>query len=132
MFEMNFRLKTSKSTADRLKQLQTNTGLTPNILARIAVSLSLRETQPISPIVRDISGLEFNRNTLTGSFDYVFKALIAQYENREISDEDYFPGLLNAHIERGTRLLENEYNYAGNYPKLISNLLERVPGSVNV
>lgn len=124
---MNFRLKTSKLTADRLKALQNSTGLTPNILARFAVILSIREKQPLEPIVRDTAGQEFNRHTLTGKYDFIFKALIAQCEGREISDEEYFPGLFNAHLERGLYLLENEYKYAGNYPKMIMNLIDQIP-----
>ena len=38
---MNFRLKTTEKTASSLKYLHSATGLTPNILARIAISLSL-------------------------------------------------------------------------------------------
>lgn len=124
---MNFRLKTSKGTAERLKQLQASTGLTPNVIARIAVALSLKERKPVNQIIKDSAGLEFNRNTLTGSYDFLFKSLIAQVENREVSDDEYFPGLFNAHLEIGTRLLMNEYKYAGNYEKLITNLLAQVP-----
>lgn len=124
---MNFRLKTSKATAERLKQLQDTTRLTPNILARYAVILSLKEQQPILNTVKDVSGLEFPRNVLTGPYDYLFKVLIAQHENRDITDEEYFPGLFNNHLERGCILLQNEYNYAGNFEKMITNLLFKVP-----
>ncbi|KRF01087.1 DNA sulfur modification protein DndE [Paenibacillus sp. Soil766] len=122
---MQFRLKTSKSTADRLKLLQDSTGLTPNILSRIAIMLSLREPKKISALSKDVGGIEFNRNTLTGTYDYVFKALITHHEEREITDEEYFPNLFNAHLERGSKLLENEYQYAGNYQKFITNLVEK-------
>ncbi|HZG86242.1 DNA sulfur modification protein DndE [Paenibacillus sp.] len=121
---MQFRLKTSRETAERLKTLQNSTGYTPNILSRIAVSLSLRESGEIHHAnVKDQGGLEFNRNTLTGTYDYIFKALITQYEGREVTDEEYFPGLFLAHLERGVKLLENEYQYAGNSEKFIINLL---------
>jgi DNA sulfur modification protein DndE len=119
---MNFRLKTSKYVADRLKQLQSATNLTPNILARLAVSLSIKETTSLSKMTPDSNGLEFNRHTLTGEFDSIYKALIAQKENREITDEEYFPTLFNLHLERGIRLLTNEYQYAGNFEKFITNL----------
>jgi DNA sulfur modification protein DndE len=121
---MNFRLRTSRLTGDTLKSLQASTGLTPNIIARIAVALSLRNRDPV--VVRehvDTGGLEFHRDTLTGDFDYVFKALIAQHTKRAISDEEYFPGLFKAHLERGVKLLYDEYQYAGNYERLIANLL---------
>jgi DNA sulfur modification protein DndE len=124
---MNFRLKTSKATAERLKSLQDSTRLTPNILARFAVILSLKEQQPILKKVKDVSGIDFLRNVLTGPYDYIFKVLIAQQEKREITDEEYFPELFNNHLERGCILLLNEYNYAGNYEKMITNLLNKVP-----
>jgi len=124
---MNFRLNTSKATAERLKNLQATTRLTPNILARYAVILSLKEPQPILTTVKDKSGLEIPRNVLTGPYDYLFKVLIAQHENREITDEEYFPGLFNNHLERGSILLQNEYNYAGNYEKMVINLLAKIP-----
>jgi DNA sulfur modification protein DndE len=128
---MNFRLKTSKATAERLKSLQDSTRLTPNIIARYAVILSLKEQQPILRTVKDVSGTEFLRNVLTGPYDYLFKVLITQHENREITDEEYFPALFNNHLERGCILLQNEYNYAGNYEKMITNFLMKVPGVEN-
>lgn len=120
---MNFRLKTSKGTAEKLKVLNASTGLTPNILARYAVCLSLRDPQPISKLVKDVGGLEFNRNTLTGEYDFIFKALTAQHQNQSITDEEFFPDLFNAHLERGIRMLASEYNYAGNTEKMILNLI---------
>ena len=54
---MNFRLKTSSYVADRLKQLQSATNLTPNILARIAVSLSLKQNSIPTPPSSEAGGL---------------------------------------------------------------------------
>jgi DNA sulfur modification protein DndE len=121
---MNFRLKTSKFTGEKLKQLQSSTNLTPNILVRIAIGLSLRQKGTPEVTLSDNNGLEFNRNTLTGEYDYIFKALITQHTNREINEEEYFPELFNAHLERGVRLLANEYQHAGNSEKLMINLLQ--------
>lgn len=125
---MNFRLRTSKKTADKLKNLQDKTRMTPNILSRYAVVLSLRNPEAVINFVRDTSGLEFNRTTLTGSYDFLFKSLIAQHTLREITDDEYFPDLFNAHLERGVSLLENEYDYAGNQEKMIINLMTKMPG----
>ena len=125
---MNFRLRTSKKAGDRLKELQDKLRLTPNILCRYAVVLSLRNSEPVVNFVNDTSGLEFNRTTLTGEYDYLFKALIAQRLGREITDEEFFPDLFNAHLERGITILESEYDYAGNQEKMIVNLLTKTPG----
>lgn len=121
---MNFRLKTTEKTADSLKDLQSSTGLTPNILARISISLSLLDPEPIDEVQSESKGLEFNRNTLTGEDDYYYKALIRQYSGRQIPEEEYFPNIFNAHLTRGVQLLESEYKHAGNYNKLLANLLK--------
>lgn len=124
---MNFTLKTSKYTKETLLQLQASTGITPNILIRYAVALSLRDNGPgadIVPITKDFSdGLVLNRSTVTGEYDYVFRALITQAAGRELSDEEYFPGFFNAHLERGIRTLAGEYKSTGNYEKFIRALL---------
>ncbi|USL34836.1 DNA sulfur modification protein DndE [Priestia megaterium] len=120
---MNFRLKTSNETGERLASLQSTTGLTWNILSRIALALSLRD--PSMPdLVENKSGVDINRNAMTGEHDYIYKALIRQHAQRNISDEEYFPDLFNAHLERGIVLLENEYKHARNYDKLLLNLLK--------
>ena len=122
---MNDRLKTSSLVGEKLKELQSKTNFTPNILARLAVSFSLTKPEVPSPEIKTgPKSLEFNRTTLTGEYDYAYKALIAQHANEEISDEEFFPDLFNAHLERGIRLLENEYKHSGNAEKFMSNILE--------
>lgn len=121
---MNFRLRTTKYTSDKLRQLQSTTNITPNILARMAVSMSLNQ-EGIPEIPKaEAGGLEFNRNTLTGEYDFIYKAMVTQHANKEVSDDDYFPNLFNAHLERGIRLLANEYQHAGNYDKFLLHLFD--------
>jgi DNA sulfur modification protein DndE len=121
---LNFVLKTSKYAAEALKQLHASTNVTPNILIRYAVALSLRNPEPVEAVAKESNdGLVLNRSTVTGEYDYVFHALIAQHMKREITDEEYFPGLLNAHLERGIRLLVGEYRAAGNSEKLFRTLI---------
>lgn len=122
---MNFRLKTSKYTAEQLNQLKIVTNLTPNVLVRLAVGLSLGSNRLNVDAILDTNGIEFNRHTLTGDYDFAFKALIAQHLGEEISDEDFFPKLFNLHLERGIRSLSNEYKYAGNAEKFLINLISK-------
>lgn len=120
---MSFRLKTTNDTAEKLKFLHNATGITPNILSRIAVAFSLQiESQP-EPVQGESNGIEFNRHTLTGEMDVIYKSLIKQHLGRSISERDYFPDLFNAHLTRGIQLVEQEYQYAGNYAKFLDNLL---------
>ncbi|WP_102345893.1 DNA sulfur modification protein DndE [Bacillus sp. Marseille-P3661] len=122
---MNFRLKTSKETGEKLVSLQSATGLTWNIISRISLALSLREPS-IPNLVENKGGVDIHRNAMTGENDYIYKALIRQHSKRNITDEEYFPDLFNAHLERGIVLLENEYKHAGNYEKLLQNLLKMI------
>lgn len=121
---MNFRLKTTEKTADYLKELQSSTGLTPNIIARISISLSLLDPKLPDEVQSESKGLDFNRNTLTGEHDYYYKALIRQHANKQIPEEEYFPTLFNAHLSRGVQLLDSEYKHAGSFNKLLVNLLK--------
>ncbi|MFI2859246.1 DNA sulfur modification protein DndE [Paenibacillus sp. JSM ZJ436] len=120
---MNFTLKTSKYAKETLLQLQASTGITPNILIRYAVALSIKKGD-ILPVSKDFSdGLVLNRNTVTGEFDYIFRAMITQAACKELTDEEYFPGYFNAHLERGIRDLASEYKGTGNSEKFIRALL---------
>lgn len=117
---MQFRLRTSGKTANIIKELQAKTNITPNILARLAVSLSLKDPEQIDPVpLQNPVGLEFNRHTLTGSYDVIYKVLISQHAGRYLNDEEYFPIYFNKHLERGMTKLKNEFDYTGNTEKFI-------------
>ncbi|WP_088102994.1 DndE family protein [Halalkalibacter urbisdiaboli] len=122
---MNFRLKTSRYVAEKLKQLQTVTNETPNIIARHAIAISVKQKDLPNIENIDTGGVEFNRHTLTGGDDEIFRAMIAQHLNSEITDEEYFPSLFNAHLERGVRLLAGEYQHSGNIDRYWISLLKQ-------
>lgn len=117
------RLRTSKKAEETLKNLQGLVHLQPNILIRLAVAMSLNDNEPVDENkYKDSTGLEFNRATLTGDYDSVFKALITTHAGRHLEDEEYFPKLFKAHLERGLELLQEQYQYAGNYGKFVLQL----------
>ncbi|MFD0672234.1 DndE family protein [Cohnella sp. GCM10027633] len=121
---MNFNLRTSKYTAESLKQLHSATNITPNILIRYAVSLSLRNSEDVNASSKEHSdGLTLHRSVVTGSYDYIFFSLIAQHCKREITDSEYFPKLFAAHLERGIRTLIGEYKSAGNSERFFKALM---------
>lgn len=120
---MIFRLKTSKKCQSTLEDLRNRTNITPNILCRYAISISVLEDTPVNiDKVKDSNGQEFNRQILTGRYDSIFKAIIIQKEARHLTDEEYFPTYIKAHIERGVELLKNSYDLTGNKDKFLINL----------
>jgi DNA sulfur modification protein DndE len=82
--------------------LKGRTGLTPNILCRIGLCLSLSDPSIPDPLVYDEGGQEFNRYTLTGEWDTFFIALIKERLLQDGLDveQDLLPQF-KAHLNRG-------------------------------
>jgi len=101
------RIRVSVETDKRLRHLKARTGLTPNLLCRLGICLSLAERTPPDPIGHlDTDGREFNRYTLTGPWDSLFLALIRQdcYE-RDLPLPESLEEQFLAHLYRGVLLL---------------------------
>lgn len=98
------RIKISTDATARLKTLKARTGLTPNILCRMALCFSLENTPHLNEDLVKINedGQEFNRFTLTGEYDYYFIALVKQ---RCIEDgldpEEDFMDQFKLHLNNG-------------------------------
>ena len=105
--------------------LKGRTGLTPNILCRIAFCLSLREHY-LPRLDADAGGQEFNRYTLTGQYDALFIALLKERMIEEKLDyEQDLPKLFKAHIENGIIILYNRVKYLSDFVDLLpSQILE--------
>lgn len=75
------RIKLSKKATDKLRYLKMQTGLTPNILSRIAIMLTIREGSDLSNagVGEMEGGQELNDITLFGEYIYVYDVLINQY-----------------------------------------------------
>lgn len=99
------KLKTSKRAAEMIRGLNRKLRLAPNIICRLAIGRSLCEGPLVNTVMGDSNGIEFNRYTLTGQNDRLFKALLAQVAGRPLTDEEYFEEHLPAHLERGVELL---------------------------
>src|SRR5437868_1986794 len=70
------RLRVSKQATDSLKQLKSRTGLTPNLLCRMAMTLSLEEGVAGGQRKTDLDGSEFNLPTLLGDHALAYECLI--------------------------------------------------------
>ena len=104
-----------------LRSLKARTGLSPNILCRFALCLSLETSgEPDLSLYDNSNVREFNRYTLTGQWDKFFTALLKQRisenkEENEISEPEYF----KAHLSRGIALLAQRIKSIGNIGDLL-------------
>ena len=74
------RVTLSKVATDKLRYLKGGTGLTPNILARIAIMLALKDGNSLkNASVADADGQVLNRDVLFGEHVQVYEVLINQY-----------------------------------------------------
>lgn len=99
------KLRISQEATSRLRFLRQRTGLTPNLLCRVAIMLSLEEG-PAPPPPPDDHGQEFNAYTLTGEYHELFAAFLRFVEEEaglatEPAGDDRLVELLKAHIHRG-------------------------------
>lgn len=124
---MGFRLKTSKQTKEIFEEIGSSSNLKPFALSKIAVSLSLKNPNSIEEYsISDSNGLELQRATVTGEFDYIYKALIEMNLGRHITDDEFYPTYMKLHMDRGAELLYNSYKYSGgNLEKFLNQLLNK-------
>jgi DNA sulfur modification protein DndE len=105
------KIKLTKDASERLKNLKARTGLTPNILSRIGLCLSLNEPAIPDPTQYPEEDREFNRYTLLGEWDELYVALLTQrlmHDNIPSKDlESQFRAHLNRGIMSLSRLVKN-------------------------
>ncbi len=112
---MAFKLKTSKGTEGILSQAELSTNIPYATFVKLAIALSIRS----GPLQEDdfstnTLGRELNRQTITGDADALYKCLFEVCEKRHLSDDEFFPTSVKAHLDRGAIILQNEMKYGGN------------------
>lgn len=93
------RIQLSKTTWDRLQYLQTKTRLTPNVIARIAIALALRDmrTATINTSKPEHTHV-INRDVLFGDQEKAYAAMVRQFcaeQNVEANVQDIVRSLID-------------------------------------
>jgi len=104
------RLTVSQSTTKKLSILKGRTGLTPNILCRYGLMLSLKDPSLPNPEIYKQDGQEFLRHILLGDLDTILIALFKQRASKnklDLENEKLLLDYFRAHINRGVELLYN-------------------------
>ena len=113
---MTNKLHTSLKTQEIFSSLGQSLSLQPFILSKLAIALSIRKgALAPSDFETDNNGLELSRQVIFGDHDLLFRSLIVKNEGRAIREEDYFPDLVKAHLDRGAKLLEDEKRYTKDF-----------------
>ena len=116
---MIFKLKTSKKTQELFDEIGRSTSLKPYTLLKHAIAWSLQTNTPITKFNSDSNGLELNRQTITGEYDDFFKVIMEEVEGKHLSDDEYFPKYVKAHIDRGATILQSHYKHAGSVDRYV-------------
>ena len=116
------RLIVSQSTTKKLSILKGRTGLTPNILCRYGLMLSLKDSTIPNPEIYKQDGQEFLRHILLGDLDTILIVLFKQRVSKDKIDLENDKLLLDyfrAHINRGVELLYNRIKKLNDLKELI-------------
>jgi len=133
------KLQLSKLATKELDHLSARLDLRPNIVCRLAIGRSLSIKVSIKEYQRtkeeeigadDVIPKEFNRFTLTGEEDALYKILVYQHEYNcnkvKISENQYYLGYFRLHLERGLDSLYFEYQRVNSPVQFLRSLIEGV------
>lgn len=126
---INGRLTTSLDVEQKIIELQKLLKLsTKASVMRIAIGLSLRVKDDPRDIYNeknnDHSGATYQRVTITGDYDELYRVLLIEQLNKSVNDSELYPELFNSHISRGINILYDEYQLRGNYDKILDYIFE--------
>ena len=100
------RIKISTEATNALKMLKARTGLTPNLLCRIALCYSLENCKINEMIPTNDNGQEFNRHTLLGDNDVYYIALVKERCAKDKLDpEQNLLKQMKLHINNGVMVI---------------------------
>lgn len=86
-----------------LSQLKSRTGLTPNIMGRFAICMSLNDPSPPNPEEFDEKGSEIHPSVMFGEYEDVFRAMMVMRLKKDgLDPEQYLHKMTRAHFNRGT------------------------------
>jgi len=114
------RLRMSYRTQSLLGMLKRKTGLTPNILGRFAICLSLKDPSIPNSDEYDEKGSEINPSVLFGEHEKMFMALmIKRLQHDRLDPKLYLQKQLRAHLNRGSIALWPRINDLSDFYELV-------------
>ena len=107
------RIYLNKKTWDRLQYLQSKTQLTPNIIARIAIILALRDTRTATINTSPAEEThQINKEVLFGEHEPTFEVMIHQFRYEQDIDSD-IQAIIRSLIDSGLHKLGHLQSLSG-------------------
>lgn len=125
------KVRISAKATEALRRLKRHTGLTPNVLCRMAICRSLADPQLVIRESHERTGMEFNRYTLTGDLDTAFRGILAVKCGHALSEDEFLTDHLRDELERGVGLLLHDVLSEGSLDAALLGLLERTEQTAN-
>jgi DNA sulfur modification protein DndE len=122
--KMNYftRIRVGKDATNKLSALKSKTGLTPNLLCRIALCYSLENEKVSNLIPPDETGQEFNRHTLFGDNDLLFISLVKQRCIKDGLDPNKdMVRILKLHLNSGIIAINSRIKEVTDFINLLEN-----------
>ena len=118
---MKFNLITVSTRSTRiLSDLKTKTGLTPNISARFAICMSLKDRSVPNPDEFNKGGSKLEPDVLFGKHKQIYLALMLnRLKTDRLDPELYLNEMTRAHLNRGVIALLPRINDLSNFYELV-------------
>lgn len=114
------KVRLTKDASNRVRFLAGKTGMTPNLLCRLAFCLSLNEAGMPNPNDYPEEEREFNRYTLLGEYDTLFVALLRERCRQDGLGYERLGDYFRAHLNRGVVLLQKRVRGVSDIVELIA------------
>jgi len=104
------KLKLSEKTSTKLDHLSARLELRRNIVCRLAIGRSFSMDKPVDiEVSNDSNGYEFNRTTIMGYDEFIFRAIATNIQGCALNEEIFFNKIIRNHIEQGIEKLFDDY-----------------------
>ena len=114
------RIHTSQRTRGILSSLKSKTGITPNILSRFGICLSLKDPSMPNPDEFDELGTEFLPSVLFGDYEKLSYALmINRLHKDKLDPERDLNKMMRAHLNRGVYSLISRVHHLSDIHEMI-------------
>ena len=111
---------TSSKSQSLLGRIKSRTGLTPNLLARFALCMSLKDDSIPNPSEYDKEGSVLEPSVLFGEYIQIYRGLMRNRLKKDNLAESQLNEMTRCHLNRGVLSLNSRINDLGDFYDLVN------------